>query len=137
MTIRHLITASKLDYRNQHEAPDKEAGCPMHDLTSMYPDDVYTHPEYYAPRGPEKAGAAIALKNRGKPNARVTVYRALPKDLDLGINDGDWVTPVKAYAELHGRSWLRDGFRIVKKVVKARELFTEGNSLAEWGYDPR
>lgn len=55
----------------------------------------------------------------------------------LSIEPGNWVTVSKSYAKEHGRSNLgAGGFRILSKTVYAGELFTEGNSLHEQGYDP-
>ena len=52
------------------------------------------------------------------------------------INPGDWVTPSRAYAKLHGDSVLRGKYKILSKTVKAKDVFTNGDSLNEWGYDP-
>lgn len=52
----------------------------------------------------------------------------------LTINSGDWVTISKEYAKEHGESNLRNNFKILSKIVPAMYLFTDGNSLYEWGY---
>jgi len=52
------------------------------------------------------------------------------------INPGDWVTPSRAYAKMHGDSVLRGKYKILSKTVKAKDVFTNGDSLNEWGYDP-
>lgn len=52
------------------------------------------------------------------------------------INPKDWVTIYRPYAKEHGESSLRGKYRILSKVVYARELYTDGNSLYEWGWDP-
>lgn len=54
----------------------------------------------------------------------------------IKINPGDWVTISLNYAKDHGRSSLNNRYKIITKTVKARDIYTEGNSLAEWGYDP-
>ena len=59
-----------------------------------------------------------------------------PKAEKPRINKGDWVTPSMEYAKAHGRSELKSRYRILTKTVRARDLYTDGNSLAEWGYDP-
>jgi len=68
---------------------------------------------------------------------------------ETGINAGDWVTQSRKYAEEHGQRHLgetandfelaREGvqFKIIEQEVYADELFSEGNSIHEWGYDPR
>ena len=53
----------------------------------------------------------------------------------LKINDGDWVTISKEYAIDHGKSNLNGKFKILTKVVKASQLYSEGNSIHEWGYN--
>lgn len=52
------------------------------------------------------------------------------------INAGDWVTPSRSYAVDHGESALNGDYRILSKSVPASHLFTEGNSLSEFGYNP-
>jgi hypothetical protein len=54
----------------------------------------------------------------------------------LKINSGDWVTINKPYAISHGRSTLLGDYKILTKTVPARHLFTTGDSLHEFGYDP-
>lgn len=51
------------------------------------------------------------------------------------INDRDWVTINLEYAKEHGRDNLKNKFKIVSKTVKASQLFTDGNSIHEWGYN--
>lgn len=53
----------------------------------------------------------------------------------IKINPGDWVTINRSYAKEHGDSNLK-GYKIISKVATAKELFTDGNSIHEWGYDP-
>ena len=50
------------------------------------------------------------------------------------INPGDWVTIVRNYAKEHGKAHLKNKYRILSKKVKAKEIFTSGDSLAEWGF---
>lgn len=52
------------------------------------------------------------------------------------IQKGDWVSPSKKYATEHGRDNLNNKYRIISKTVKAKELYTDGNSIHEWGYHP-
>jgi hypothetical protein len=60
---------------------------------------------------------------------------ALDQDA-IGINSGDWVTINRAYAKEHGESSLKGQYKIISKRVKASEVFTDGNSIHEWGYIP-
>jgi len=53
------------------------------------------------------------------------------------INKGDWVSTSKAYAVDHGKSNLKNNYRVLSKTVKAKEIFNDGNSIHEWGYHPQ
>jgi hypothetical protein len=57
------------------------------------------------------------------------------KQKTIKINNGDWVTTSLMYAKQHGKSSLDDSYKIVKKTVKASQLYTDGNSIFEWGYN--
>jgi hypothetical protein len=70
------------DYRGEHQAPGPEGGAPLHDLTKVYPDDVYGPNgfQYYGETGnpSDRANFSLVQSMRGKPNAPVTMYRAVP-----------------------------------------------------------
>ena len=51
------------------------------------------------------------------------------------MNNGDWVTINRQYAKQHGESNLGGKYEIISKKVPARKLFTEANSVHEFGYD--
>lgn len=137
------------DYYGLHRPPGPKDGAPAHDLTGegrIYPDDVYSRD------GARLYGTGDAALDRqtfrilaalkGKPDATLTIYRAVPVDVDQqGINPGDWVTVNRKYAEDHGLRFADEGgegeaFRIIEKTVKASEIFTNGDSIHEWGYWP-
>jgi hypothetical protein len=74
-------------------------------------------------------------------HAALEHQRALP-DEESGpprhaINPGDWVTTNRAYAKGHGESTLRGNYRIISKRVRASEVFTNGDSIHEYGYWPK
>ena len=187
-----LIAASLEEYQGEHKAPDKD-DAPIWNLTLVYPEDVYSAEgaRYYGD-GHSFDGEAHSLlcRLKGKPNARVKIYRAVPKILSnveeikflercrymwqrretkpqgaptppsgtryydylceriaqlqqepadnnqMGINPGDWVTPILAYAKEHGEANLNNKYRVLQKTVPASTLYTDGNSLVEWGYCP-
>ena len=52
------------------------------------------------------------------------------------INPGDWVTIVRKYADSHGKAHLKNKYRILSRTVTAKEIFTNGDSLAEWSWNP-
>ncbi len=63
--------------------------------------------------------------------------KALPQEAEskVKINDGDWVTINPVYAKQHGESNLKNNYRIITKTVPAKQLYTDGNSIHEWGYN--
>lgn len=130
-------------YRGSHTAPGPDFGAPLYDLTGggqMYPADVYSPKavQYYGTGYPkaDKEAFALANKVRGNPDAEVTMYRAVPKDESISnINAGDWVTLSKDYAQNHGESVLGD-YKILSKKVKAKDLWTNADSIHEFGYWP-
>lgn len=50
------------------------------------------------------------------------------------INPGDWVTLSKKYAKDHMAG--EKDWKVVSKKVKASEVYTDGNSWDEWGWNP-
>lgn len=129
-------------YRMSHAAPGPEYGAPLHDLTGggqMYPADVYSPKgaQYYGTGYPafDKEAFAIANKVKGNPDAEVVLYRAVPKGVK-DINPGDWVTLSKGYAKNHGDSVLEKNYDVLSKKVKASELYTNADSIHEFGYHP-
>lgn len=188
---RRLSSGDDGDYRAMHTAPDADSGAPLHSLAGVYPDDVYSANSirYYGTGNDSFDAAALDVirRFRNKPNAEITVYRAVPisrdeqilrlekqqkyimkygrlprgvasnlhhsdyydklaSELDalrnqdeselISINPGDWVTPVRQYAVEHGEGVLRGDYEIIKKRVKAKDIYTNGDSWMEWGYDP-
>jgi len=131
------------DYMGAHRAPSREFGASLDDLTGggqIYPADVYSKqgPRIYGTRMPyDKKAFDIAYKAKGNPDAEVTIYRAVPSEVtSTEINRGDWVAITKEYAKHHGDSVLRGDYKIITKKVKARDIYTNGDSIQEWGYDP-
>lgn len=148
MTVRapKPVSGGLLDttYRSSHTAPNREFGAPLHDLTGggqMYPADVYSPQaaQYYGTGYPvaDRQAFDLARRVRGNPNAEVTMYRAVPKDPNIAsINPGDWVTLSKDYAKTHGESALLGKYKIISQKVKAKDLWTNADSIHEFGYSP-
>ena len=129
-----------VSYRGQHQPPARDYGAPMDDITKMFPDDFYgPHgTQYYGTGDPkmDEISMRVIRSARGKPDKMVTVYRAVPKGV-TEINPGDWVTPNRKYAKIHGESWVENGmYDVIEKKVRAGDLFTEGNSVHEFGWVP-
>lgn len=59
--------------------------------------------------------------------------QAAPK---LDINKGDWITVNRNYAKDHGESTLNGKYKIISKKVRAKDIYTNGDSIHEFGYDP-
>lgn len=126
------------DWRMEHRPPDSD-GIPLHDMTVNLPDDVYTHPHYYADMNDPSTQDSVSVMRRvrGKPDAKVKIYRALPAEhAHKGINPGDWVTTSKEYARIHGRqSDPKHDWPVISATVRAGDLHTDGDDFREYGYN--
>lgn len=106
------------------------------------PDDYFSHPERYSqntPHGLESVKAintAIDAIKNGEKDVKVKVYRAVPTSVKEGkLRNGDWVTPSKKYAEMHGSNRLEGKYRIIEDEVPATQLWWDGNDANEFGFD--
>ena len=134
-----LEQAEDASYRGQHTAPEASYGAPMHAMDQMYPDDIYSSDgaRFYGDGINQARNETIhnlLLEVRGNPDAIVTVYRGVPAGVGGEINPGDWVTTDKQYAEEHAARYGE--FEVQEKQVRAGDLYTEGNSLYEFGWSP-
>ena len=79
---------------------------------------------------------AMAAIRRGEKDVKVKVYRAVPTSVKEGkLRNGDWVTPSRAYAKMHGENRLEGDYRIIEDEVPVNELWWDGNDSREWGFD--
>lgn len=109
---------------------------------SLQPDDYFDNPRAYMNNtayGLESAhvikNALDAIKN-GEKDVKVKVYRAVPTSVKEGkLRNGDWVTPSKKYAEMHGDNRLDGKYRIIEDEVPANQLWWDGNDANEFGFD--
>ena len=104
------------NYRMSHQPLSPEDGAArLDDLTQTpdgvpagYPDDFYSAngKEYYASYSDAaKESYDIIQSLKGKPDAVVTIYRAVPNKKNINtINPGDFVTLSKKYADDHAAS---------------------------------
>jgi hypothetical protein len=137
--------SESIDYRGTHKAPGKDEDnfhAPAHELDRLYPKDVYDElgHHYYGSGGNsskmDREVLNLLREARGNPDHEITIYRAVPSEFkDADINKGDWVTPTFDYANNHGLREF-DSHHILEKRVPARHLFTNADSLHEFGYDP-
>ena len=128
-------------YKGAHKAPNKFRGSPLHDLTQIYPDDIYSNKAvaYYGDRATDysdQLSISIIQSAKDKPDAKIKIYRAVPSNIQVDINAGDWVTTNKQYAVTHGERTLGGDYKIITKIVPAKHLYTDANSIHEFGYDP-
>lgn len=148
-TVREIVSPNRKkisertnddSYQMLHRPADRESGAPLSDLTHIYPKDVYGPDglRFYSVSGDEmdvKAYRKI-LALRGKPDEKVWVYRAVPLDAPETVSKGEWISIIPEYAIEHGESQLGGKYKIVAARVRAGDIFTEGDSWHEWGYDP-
>ena len=131
----------KPDYRMDHSAPNgsDEISQSIDNLKGLYPDDLYSNKGYqYYGSGydsMDRKAWEVLKRVKGNPDAKVTIYRAYPKGTGGTITNGDLVTIVRDYAVEHGEANLDGDYQIVSKDVKAKEIFTNADSLLEQGYD--
>jgi hypothetical protein len=142
--------APDVGYRGRYTAARPEPGASMDNPYNIFPADLYTAkgPQYYGnaggPGGPDpttwpmdQATWRILMRAHRHPEAPVKVYRAMPPGLPRTINPGDWVTPNRDYAVRHGESTLLGDYEIAEAEAKAGDLYTDGNSIHEWGWWPQ
>ena len=125
-------------YRGEHRAPINDGyHKSLDDLSGVYGDDIYSAnaKQYFSASKADNEAIDIMQKMRGKPNDEITVYRAVPKDAPDVFNKGDWVSITKDYANSHGQNQLNNSFKLISMKVKAKDIFTKGDSPSEWGLD--
>lgn len=125
----------------EEDSPDLNIDDLAHGYTNQ-PDDIFTNLRAYGndnESGRESGKAitdAIRYIKSGKGMPKVTVYRAVPTSVkENGLRSGDWVTPSKSYAKMHGESRLEGDYRIIEQEVPADELWWDSNDIREWGFD--
>lgn len=120
------------DYRMQHKAvknttaDDLEGGGTGFEWKSVKQDHNLTDPA-------TKQSAAILFQLKGKPEKEVTIYRAVPNEVNE-INAGDWVTLSRIYAKEYTLD--KDTPKLLSKKVKVSDLGWDGADLNEFGYFP-
>lgn len=136
------VRLASYDYQGGHTAPGPD-DAPLHDISNVVVGDIYRDAHYYmhgAPgdwyRNSQQASMNVAHRVRNKPNAKVTVYRAVPHHVH-DINPGDWVALHPSYARQHARRTEspKDDWKVLKASVPAKHVNWDGNDLNEWGYN--
>jgi hypothetical protein len=125
-------------YRMQHQPLTRadEFGSPATNIGDEMMPGFYENPNLYgsgyAEADKESRRVLVAIKD--KPDAPVTIYRTVPEGVDT-INPGDWVTLSPTYAQEHLRSNVAGG-KVISMTIPAKDLWFDGNSINEFGYDP-
>ena len=136
------MTAKVTSYGMAHRPMTFEGGAArLHDLTTAFDDTIYGKAavQNYGTGVPalDREAVRIFQQVKNKPDAMVTVYRAVPKDAkQTGMNPGDWISVSKQYAMEHGESALGGNYKIVAQKVPAKHLTTNADSILEQGYYP-
>lgn len=130
--------APSIDYKIQHRIVADESNATLDDMTKggeLVPNDFYTHPHYYADTNNESVQESLKVikEAKGDPEKEVTVYRAVPKGVDK-INEGDWISLSKKYAEEHGE---KNDSPVISMKVKAKDVSWDGNDVNEFAYFPK
>ena len=129
------ITAN--DYRMSHRAPNREDDVSLADVRSsgLVPDDYWTHPQWYQSDPRERVAFNSVMAAMQGKSQRLWIYRAVPKSVkDDKVRNGDWVTPNRDYAMDEGKM-IPEGYRIIAQRVSLNDVFWDGNSIAELGFD--
>jgi hypothetical protein len=132
------LQQTETSYRGQHQI--KESATTADNLLKAAPKDLFEHiNDYYdLSEKPAKESYRILKQIQGKPDAEVTIYRAVPKGIDK-INEGDWVSLSKTYAKEHGTdpSNPTKDMPIISQKVKAKDIGWDGNDINEFSYNPK
>ncbi len=109
---------------------------------NLQPADYFDNPRGYMNDTAHGLESSRVIKNaldalkRGEKDVKVKVYRAVPTSVKEGkLRNGDWVTPSKKYAEMHGNNRLEGKYRIIEDEVPANQLWWDGNDANEFGFD--
>ncbi len=130
-------------WKMDHKAPNASDGYSnsMDNIDASYGSDgsIYSaNAVYYYGEGRAYDSKAIAIIRSAKnnPDKIITVYRAVPKSIeDTRMRNGDWVAIVKEYAHEHGDRVLDGDYRIIENKAPAKYLYSNGDSINEWGFD--
>lgn len=149
--VKALIHAAVADtsYRGQHQGPAEDYGSRGDDIEEMMPG-FYENPRNYdfsGGPGQDDGGyyqatqesIAKVLQWHNHPGKVTTVYRAVPKTVKSNkLNPGDWVSPSRTYAKMHGENNLGEGvpYKIIKQIVVAGSMRFDGNDINEWSWWP-
>lgn len=125
----------KMAHRPSEDGPTADDLTKSKEGSFTIPKDFYNHPEHYFDMSKDYNKESFnALKEiHGNPDATITIYRATPGNT---INEGDWITLSKSYANHHKETWLGGKGNVVELKVKASDIRFAGDEINEFGYFP-
>ena len=125
----HTYRTSEVDAAGRR-APDADTGTPFTSARDAFPDLATEEgaASYAIDSGPE---LSRLVRNLG-PDDYITVYKAAPRNSP--IQPGQFVSPFKRTYDYIAD---REGIVIHEKKVRVGDLYTDGNSVQEWGWSPR
>lgn len=110
-------------------------GPPLHNMLEggLAPFDIYTAPASWYTGYAELVGDTVWKMRslRGKPDAKVRIYRAGPT---AQLNPGDWVSLSRPYTDQHRDAMDPESYKTCWFTVRAKEVRWAGDDLMEWGY---
>lgn len=141
--IRRFVrkTLQENEYRGAHVMRKDSTASPLYDLlqSGQVAKDFYDEIHHYAYLNDptDKESVRVIRYARNKPDAIVTIYRAVPKGVKE-INPGDWVSLSKLYAKEHGMHHedSKLDMPVISKKVKAKDVWWDGNDVNEFSYFP-
>ena len=128
--------------KEAHRPMTVESGAArLTDLTPAFGKDIYSKKAVQLFGTGKDALDQITVKIlqsvKGKPEQKITVYRAIEKDVTtIKLQEGDWVTVNKQYAKEHGESILNGDYKIIEQTIRVKDLTTNVDSFHEQGYYP-
>lgn len=126
------------DYRMDHRP--SEDGPPLHDLLDgdLAPRDIYDQPQWYTGYdGPQLHETVERLRfARGRPERKVWIFRAAPRESGGRFNAGDWVSLSRTYGMNHAKHPTdpAQDTPVYAAQVPASTVRWAGDDLMEFGY---
>ncbi len=78
----------------------------------------------------------IRAEKNGIKDRTITAYRSVPKNVKVDkLQDGDWVSFSKEYAEQHGMRRFDGKYKLIEQEVSPDDVWWDANDINEWGYD--
>lgn len=124
------------NYTIDHRPMTVESGAArLDELSPAFGEDVYGRDalQIFGSGDPRERRVIAKLKAvRGKPDAKVKIYRGAPQGSK--INEGDWVTLDRSVAQDYADL---EGGEVLEMEVPAGDITSWADSLLEFGYYPR